>query len=468
VNSTHTDRTTAGRVSEKDPARRKRRFRRFVGYLFALVLIAGVASLIAWQASQRSSSPSGGPRFGMGGGPGGGPGRFARGGGDMPVPVLVASARIADVPVYFDGVGTTRALNTVTVRPQVDGKLISINFREGQDVERGFVLAEIDPTTYQAALDQAVAKKAQDQAQLANARIDLERYTRLAESNAATKQQADTQKALVAQLEAQVKSDQGAIDNTQAILAYTKIIAPISGRTGIRLIDVGNIVRAADTTGLVVITQIRPISILFTLPQQQLSDVNKAFMRGPLPVLALGGDNRTVVDRGTLQVIDNQVDQTTGTVKLKAEFPNAELQLWPGQFVNVKLLVDTLQRVVVVPTAAAQRGPNGTFVYVVNEANTVSVRPVTVSQQDDVQAVITSGLQNSERVVTSGFAQLSEGARITVGGEGAEPAAPPAAGGRGRRGGGNLQSGEPPSPGQQPPGGQRRNQRTEGAGRPTP
>jgi multidrug efflux system membrane fusion protein len=464
VNSTHTDRTTASRIAQEAP-RPRRRFRRFLGYVLTLALIAGAAYLIVTQAAQRTSfpggGPGGGPGAGMRGGPGGGPGgRFARGGGDMPVPVLVANAKTADVPVYYDGVGTTRALNTVTVRPQVDGKLVSINFKEGQDVTRGYVLAEIDPTTYQAALDQAIAKKAQDEAQLANARLDLERYTRLAQSNAATKQQADTQKALVAQLEAQVKSDQAAIDNSQAILAYTKITAPIAGRTGIRLVDVGNIVRAADATGLVVITQIRPISILFTLPQQQLADVNKAFARGLLPVLAIGGDNRTVVDRGTLQVIDNQVDQTTGTVKLKAEFPNADLQLWPGQFVNVKLLVDTLAQVVVVPTAAAQRGPNGTFVYVVNEGNTVSVRPVTVSQQDDVQAVITSGLRSSERVVTSGFAQLSEGTRITIGGESAEP--PPAGERpRGRRGG-NMQSGEPP------PGAQRRSQQTEGAGRPTP
>jgi multidrug efflux system membrane fusion protein len=334
--------------------------------------------------------------------------------GDGPVPVLAAVAEKTDVPVYFDGVGSSRALNTVTVRAQVDGKLMSMNFKEGQDVDQDFVLAEIDSTIYQAQFDQAVAKKAQDEAQLANARLDLERYGRLTQTNSATRQQYDTQKALVAQLEAQVAADQGAIDNTKAVLSYTKIIAPLAGRTGIRQVDAGNIVHAADPTGIVVITQVKPIAVIFTLPQQQLARVNKAFLAGPLAVQALGDDNRTVVDRGTLQVIDNQVDQTTGTVKLKAEFPNADLQLWPGQFVNVKLLVDTLRAVIVVPSAAVQRGPNGTFVYVANDDNTVAVHPVTVAQQDDLEAVI-AGLAAGERVVTTGFNQLNDGAKIAIG-----------------------------------------------------
>ncbi len=238
--------------------------------------------------------------------------------GDGPVPVLAAVAKKADVPVYFDGVGSSRALNTVTVKAQVDGKLMSVNFKEGQDVDQDFVLAEIDATIYQAQYDQAVAKKAMDEAQLANARLDLERYARLTQTNSATRQQYDTQRALVAQLEAQVQADQGAIENSKAILSYTKIIAPLAGRTGIRQVDAGNIVHAADTTGIVVITQVRPIAVIFTLPQQRLAQVNKAFAQEPLSVQALGDDNRTVVDRGTLTVIDNQVDQTTGTVKLKS------------------------------------------------------------------------------------------------------------------------------------------------------
>ena len=340
-----------------------------------------------------------------------------RSSGGAPVPVLVATAQTADVPVYLDGVGTTKALNTVTVRPQIDGKLISVNFKEGQDVPKGYVLARIDPTTYQAQYDQAVAKKAQDEALLANARIDLERYRRLAATNSGPRQQADTQAATVAQLEAQVKSDQAAIDNAKAILEYTNIAAPLAGRTGIRQVDEGNIVHAADATGIVVLTQLRPISVLFSMPQQQLSQIGKAFSQGPLTVETLAGDNKSILDRGTLEVIDNQVDQTTGTVRLKANFPNKDLQQWPGQFVNVRLLINTLQQAIVVPTAAVQRGPSGAFVYVVNDDSTVSMRNVTVAQQDDTQAVIAMGVNASERVVTSGFAQLSDGGRITIGGE---------------------------------------------------
>jgi multidrug efflux system membrane fusion protein len=342
------------------------------------------------------------------------PGARGRGGDEGPVPVLVAAASVADVPVYIDGVGTTRALNTVTVSSQVDGKLIKVSFKEGQDVERGYVLAEIDPVTYQAQYDQAVAKKAQDEAQLANARIDLDRYTRLAATNSATRQQADTQKALVQQLEAQVRQDQASIDNAAATLGYTKIVAPIDGRTGIRQVDEGNIVRATNATAIVTLTQIKPISMLFSLPQQELARVNKAFSAAPLTVEALGADNTTVVDTGTLQVVDNQVDQTTGTVKLKAEFPNPELQLWPGQFVNVRLLIDTLKGAVVVPTASVQRGPNGTFVFLVQNGDTVAVRAVTVSQQDEKQTVIAAGLQAGDRVVTTGFTRLADGGKIVI------------------------------------------------------
>src|SRR5262249_38467510 len=352
--------------------------------------------------------------------------------------VLAVAARTADVPVYLEGVGTTRALKTVTVRTQVDGKLIAVLYKEGQDVKRGDVLARIDPTTYKALFDQAVAKKAQDEANLANARIDLDRYTRLAATNSINKQQLDTQRALVAQLEALVKLDQGAIDNAQAYLNWTTIVAPIDGRTGIRLVDEGNIVNASDPLGIVVITQIQPISVLFTLPQQQLGVVNKAFAKGPLTVEALGPDNKTVIDRGTLQVVDNQVDQLTGTIKLKAEFPNPELQLWPGQFVNVRLLIDTLRDVVVVPTAALQRGPSGPFVYVAQPDDTAAVRPVTITQQDEAQAVTASGVQATDRVITTGFSRLTGGARISVASASETPATgatPRPEGGRRREGG---------------------------------
>ena len=372
--------------------------RRRILTISIVALVAAGALVALWPQGERSQQRQG---------------RGFRG-GDGPVPVIAASTRRADVPVYLDGVGTTRPLNTVTVRPQVEGKLISVNFKEGQDVTRGQVLARIDPTTYRASLDQAVAKKAQDEATLANARRDLERYERLAATNSIARQQYDTQKATVAQLEAQVQLDQAQIENAKAILEYTTITAPYDGRAGIRLVDEGNIVRASDSTGIVVITQLRPIAILFTLPQQQIAEVNKAFAKGSLQVEAFGADNRTVIDRGVLQVVDNQVDQTTGTIRLKAEFPNSDLQLWPGQFVNVQLLINTLRQVVVVPTAAVQRGPNGTFVFVVQPDNKVAVRPVTVAQQDETQAVILTGLQADERVVTTGFARLTAGTEVAV------------------------------------------------------
>ena len=383
------------------------RKRRLVALVLGAVIILGVFAVMMTPVQQQQERR----------------GRRGGGVGEGPVPVLAVPAKLADVPVYLEGVGTARALNTVTVRPQVEGKLISVEFKEGQDVKKGQVLARIDPTTYQAQLDQAQAKKAQNEALLANARMDLERYSRLAASNSITKQQADTQRSTVAQLEAQVRVDQGAVDNAYAILAYTTITAPINGRAGIRLVDEGNIVRASDATGIVVLTEIQPISVIFNLPQQVVSQVNAAFAKGPLPVEALAADNEAVVDRGTLQVVDNQVDPTTGTVKLKAEFPNANLQLWSGQFVNVRMLIDTRHQVVVVPTASVQRGPDGAFVFVVQQGGeTVVVRPVSVAQQDDVQAVISSGLQAGDQIVTTGFAQLADGTRVRVTtGDGAQP-----------------------------------------------
>jgi multidrug efflux system membrane fusion protein len=348
------------------------------------------------------------------------PGRFAAEG---PVPVLVAAAVRADVPVYLGAVGTTRALNTVTVRAQVDGKLLEVAFKEGQDVKKGDVVARIDPTTFQAQLNQAAAKKAQDEAQLANAKRDLERYERLAATNAINRQQLDTQKALVNQNAALVLADQAAVESAQATLGYTNIVAPIDGRTGIRQVDEGNIVHPSDSTGIVTLTQLHPISVLFNLPQQELNQVNSAFAKGPLSVDAQRSDNDAVIDRGTLRVVDNQVDQSTGTVKLKAEFPNAELQLWPGQFVNVRLLIDTLKQVTVIPTGAVQRGPNGTFVYVVKDDNTVTMRPINVQKQDETQTVVASGVEPSERVVTTGFARLVDGGKIAIGSAEGAPAA---------------------------------------------
>jgi len=344
-------------------------------------------------------------------------------GNEGPIAVLVAEATRKDVPVTLDAIGTVQALNTVTVRAQVDGKLIKILFKDGQDVSAGDVLAEIDPTTFQAAYDQAVAKKAQDEAQLANARTDLERYEKLAKTEYGSRQQADTQRAAVAQLEAQVRSDQAAIDNAKAILGYTKIRAPIDGRLGIRAIDEGNIIHTTDTNGLVTITQLKPISVIFNLPQQRLKELRTAMADGPVEVDAYDSDNAAKLDAGTVSVIDNQVDQQTGTVRFKSTFPNARLQLWPGQFVNVRVLVKTLKNAFVVPTSAVQRGPNGPFVYLLQDGNSVKLQTVSVGLQDETQSVIDQGVTPPEKVVTTGFNRLTDGAKVKVeSGEGAAPA----------------------------------------------
>jgi multidrug efflux system membrane fusion protein len=408
------------------PARR-RAWGRWV-FAIALLALAGAAYKY-WPAARQN-----------------GPGQFRA--GDLRVPVLAATPRVGDVPVYLEGVGVARALNTVTVKAQVEGRLSAIHFKEGADVVQGRLLAEIDPAIFKAQFDQATAKKAQDEALLANARIDLERYRKLAASNAGSKQQADTQAAQVAQLEAQVRADQAAIDNAAATLGYTRIVAPISGRTGLRLVDVGNIVRASDLTGLVVITQIRPIAVQFSLPQQQLPKVNAAFAMGPVPVAVFGADGASILETGMLTGIDNQVDQTTGTVKLKAEFPNATLALWPGQFVNVRIQVDTLASALVVPTSAVQRGPAGAFAYVIGADNTVSARAISVAQQNDTEAVIGSGLAASDRVVTTGFNSLSEGAKVMIGTADGVPT--PDLAPKARPEGSRQQGKGPPGPGGRP------------------
>jgi len=394
---------------------------------FLIILVLGSLAAGAWFVVQGQPQA---PGQASGQQRGGGRGNPA----DQPVPVLASPAGIADVPVYIVGVGTVQALNTVTVNSLVNGTLLKVNFKEGQDVKAGDVLALIDPTTYKAQLDQAVAKKAYDEALLANARVDLTRYANLVKTNAVTTQQYDTQKALVDQYVAQVALDQGAIDNAKAYVDWCTITAPLSGRLGLRLVDQGNLVNTTNTSGIVVITQIQPISVVFSLPQQTLGKINPAFAQGPLTVDAMDADNQTVIDSGQLVVVNNQVDQTTGTVKLKANFPNPKLLLWPGQFVNVRLLIATLPKVVVVPSVAVQRGPNGPFVYVLQPDNTVAVKEVTITQQDEKQAVIASGVQPPDRVVTSGFVQLADRRKVTVADAQAAPdSTKPAAGdGQGR------------------------------------
>ena len=397
------------------------------------------------------------------------------------VPVLTSAVRREDVPITLEAVGTVQALNTVVVRAQVEGRLLELAFKDGQEVKKGDVLARIDSRTFQAQYDQSVAKKAQDEATLANARLDLDRYNKLAASNFGSRQQADTQKALVAQLEAQVRVDQAAIDNSKAILDYTTILAPIDGRTGLRAVDAGNIIRGSDPNGLVTITQIRPIAAVFSLPQQQLRAVNTGLARGRLAVQALDPDNVTIVDSGQVEVIDNQVDPSTGTVRIKTIFPNADQILWPGQFVNVRLFVDLLPQAIVVPTAAVQRGPKGPFVYVVTDDNKAVMTPVVVQRQTEQTAVLQGGVAPPQRVVTTGFAQLTDGATVKPSpadeplpavpvavapqpaapaiapGERGERRGPPAGGGQGRRQGaegGGQRGGGARGPGQanaQPP-----------------
>ena len=337
---------------------------------------------------------------------------------NQPIPVVVAAAEQKDVPIYLDGLGTVQAYNTVTVRAMVDGPLVKVNFVEGQDVKKGDLLAQIDPRTYQAALDQAAGKKAQDEAQLANARLDLARYQKLVANNYSSAQQADTARAQVAQLEAQVTQDQAQIDTARTQLGYTTIIAPLEGRTGMRQVDAGNIVHAADTTGMVMITQLHPISAMFTLPQQSLPAVANA-MRGDAPkvlayVQGAAGSPAGVLDTGALAVLDNQVDPTTGTIKLKATFPNSGDRLWPGAFVGVQLQVDTAKDVVVVPSAAVQRGPRGAYVYVIDQNNTASRRNVTVGHEDAQGSIITEGVKPGDKVVIDGASRLSDATKVTV------------------------------------------------------
>jgi multidrug efflux system membrane fusion protein len=360
---------------------------------------------------------------------------------NQPIPVLVATAEQKDVPIYLDGLGTVQAYNTVTVKAMVDGPLVAVNFVEGQDVKKGDVLAQIDPRTYQAALDQATAKKAQDEAQLANARLDLARYQKLAANNYTSAQQSDTARAQVAQLEAQVRQDQAQIDTARTQLGYTSITAPLDGRTGMRQVDAGNIVHAADATGMVMITQLQPISIVFTLPQQSLAAVSNAMRDGAAKVIAYaqgaGGSPSAVLDTGTLTVLDNQVDPTTGTIKLKATFPNSAERLWPGAFVGVQLQVDTARNAVAVPPAAVQRGPRGTYLYVVNQDNTTSRRNITVGHEDPQASIIAEGLAPGDRAVIDGASRLSDGSKVTIVQPTAAPGVPtagqPAAPGTRRR-----------------------------------
>jgi membrane fusion protein, multidrug efflux system len=330
------------------------------------------------------------------------------------VAIHAAVATRGDVPVTVEGLGNVQAFYTATLAAQVNGQLQQVFFKEGQLVKKGQLLAQIDPRPLQAALDQAMASQAKDSATLEAAQRDLTRYQLLAPNNLASKQQLDQQRGLVAGLTAQLKIDEAAIDNARTQLSYTRITAPFTGRTGIRLIDPGNNVHASDTNGIVVVTQMQPISVVFTLPEDVLPQVSAALERGPATVTALSRDDKTQLDQGTLAVVDNQIDQTTGTIKLKATFPNAHNTLWPGQFVNAHVLVGQLHNAVIVPSEAVQPGADGTFVYVIKPDSTVEARPVQVGQESDGHTVVLSGLDAGERVVTTNQFRLQPGSRVHV------------------------------------------------------
>ncbi|HTV49922.1 MAG TPA: efflux RND transporter periplasmic adaptor subunit [Steroidobacteraceae bacterium] len=334
--------------------------------------------------------------------------------GSPGIAIDVATATRTDVPVYFEGLGTVQAFYTVKITARVDGELQRVAFVEGQTLKRGDLLAQIDPRPFQAALDEAIATQAKDNAQLANAKQDLERYMVLAPQDLASKQTVDTQRALVAQLEAQLKADQAAIENARTQLSYTTITSPINGRTGIRLVDPGNIVHASDTTGIVVMTQLQPIAVIFTLPEASLEELSDAMRAGPVSVAALSQGAGKELDRGTVSLIDNQIDQTTGTIRVKAIFPNPSQRLWPGQFVNARVHLRTVHNAVTIPPAALQRGPNGPFVYVVKSDSTVDMRPVTVSGNTEQTVLVESGLEPGERVAVSNIYRLQPGIRVRV------------------------------------------------------
>jgi multidrug efflux system membrane fusion protein len=330
------------------------------------------------------------------------------------VGVDAAAVARRDIPGYLEGLGTVQAFYTVKVTARVDGQLDKVAFTEGETLKKGALLAQIDPRPFQAALDQALAQRAKDEAMLTNTQRDMERYMELAPQNLASKQTVDTQHAAVSQAEAQLKGDDATIENARTQLSYTSITAPIGGRTGIRNVDPGNIVHAADTQGIVVMTQIQPISVLFTLPEDAVPQMTQGLAGGSLTVVALARDNGTILDTGTVALLDNQIDQTTGTIRVKATFPNAHQLLWPGEFVTARVLVEVHKQALTMPPAALQRGPDGMFAYVVQPDSTVAVRALKVTLLDENTVIVNDGLNAGDRVVTSNLYRLQPGTRVRI------------------------------------------------------
>lgn len=378
---------------EAAPQRRRRFPWSFLIFL-ALLALVGAGFLIRPQ-----ETPQPGGRGGLAG---------------LPVPVATALAQTGSMPVTLTALGTVTPLTTVTVKTQISGRLINLFFTEGQEIEAGAPLAEVDPRPYEAALKQAKGQLARDQAQLKNAQLDLNRYTQLVAKNAASQQQVDTQQALVQQFQGTVEMDEAQVRTAELNLEYCHITAPVTGRVGLRLVDRGNYVQAGESTGIAVITQIKPITVLFSLPEDKVPQVLRRLTSGAdLPVVVYDRNRRAALATGKLVTIDNQVDVTTGTVKLKAQFDNADEALFPSQFVNVDLLVDTLTGVTVIPSAAVQRGAPGTYVYLVGPDNTVSVRKIALGASDSSRIVVTQGLAAGDKVVVDGADKLREGAKIS-------------------------------------------------------
>jgi multidrug efflux system membrane fusion protein len=329
------------------------------------------------------------------------------------IPVMAGEVRRADVPIFLAGLGTVQAFNSVLVKSRVDGQIVKINFSEGKDVHAGEVLVEIDPAPFAATLAQAQANKLKDQAQLDNTRLDLDRFTRLAKTGAATTQQRDTTQALVAQLEASVKADQAMVDMAQVQLDYCSIRSPIEGRAGTRLVDAGNIVRATDTAGMVTINQIHPIFVTFALPADSLPQLRAASKAGDIAVTALDSNGQSLAS-GMLTVIDNQINSATGTINYKAQFENIDDVLWPGQFVNVRIQVAIRRNVIAVPVTAVQHGPDGDYAFVVGDDRVVQKRPIKVGVLNKTTAIIDDGLQSGEQVVTDGQYRIQAGSKVEI------------------------------------------------------
>ncbi len=407
------------------PPGQKPRKRGFI-WMLLLLLVVGVAGYAVWRAGQPNLVPVN---------PNAGRGRRSGGGAGLgPTPVVIAKAKRTNVPVYLTGLGNVSAFYTTTVKTRVDGQLMSVAFQEGDDVKKGQDLALIDPRPYQVMLEQAEGTLAKDTALLADAKIDLERYKTLLAQDAIPKQQLDTQTATVGQYEGNIKTDQANIDNAKLQLVYAHIIAPISGRIGLRLVDPGNIVHAADATGLFVITQIQPISVLFTIPEDSLQEVMKKLRANSrLTVEAFNRDNSKKLGSGYLLTMDNQIDQTTGTSKLKAVFENTDYALFPNQFVNVRLLVDTKPNQVVIPSVAIQHGQQGSFVFKVGDDSKVKIQPVQadVVLDNDTTSLL-SGLSDGDPVVVDGTDRLQDGSQVRMRTPGDEGVGAVGRGGRGR------------------------------------